>query len=159
MEASQSFSFRHLAAYVHVAGLARERHPRAQGSHCRSARSAVRLDRLTEEFNSQKTPSDSTSRSSVAQKQRVTPHCAKVKVQKLLWIAILLLQVPPYAKAQGSAGIPIEHFIFIVQENHSFDNYFGTYPGANGIPPGTALADFPRWPASPSPFSNEEQSR
>jgi phospholipase C len=24
--------------------------------------------------------------------------------------------------------------IFIVQENHSFDNYFGTYPGANGLP-------------------------
>ena len=33
----------------------------------------------------------------------------------------------------------IQHIIFIVQENHSFDNYFGTYPGANGIPPNTAL--------------------
>ncbi len=22
----------------------------------------------------------------------------------------------------------------IMQENHSFDNYFGTYPGADGIP-------------------------
>lgn len=33
----------------------------------------------------------------------------------------------------------IQHLIFIVQENHSFDNYFGTYPGANGIPPGTSL--------------------
>ncbi len=29
----------------------------------------------------------------------------------------------------------IQHIIFIVQENHSFDNYFGTYPGANGFPP------------------------
>jgi phospholipase C len=28
----------------------------------------------------------------------------------------------------------IEHLIFIVQENRSFDHYFGTYPGANGIP-------------------------
>jgi phospholipase C len=28
----------------------------------------------------------------------------------------------------------IKHFIFLMQENHSFDNYFGTYPGANGIP-------------------------
>jgi phospholipase C len=42
-----------------------------------------------------------------------------------------------------SAGIPIEHFIFIIQENHSFDNYFGTYPGANDFPPGTLLADYP----------------
>ena len=33
----------------------------------------------------------------------------------------------------------IQHLIFIVQENHSFDNYFGTFPGANGIPPGTSL--------------------
>src|SRR2546428_2571036 len=31
------------------------------------------------------------------------------------------------------ANSPIKHIIFIVQENHSFDNYFGTYPGANGI--------------------------
>src|SRR5919204_438508 len=28
----------------------------------------------------------------------------------------------------------IEHVIFIVQENRSFDHYFGTYPGADGIP-------------------------
>jgi phospholipase C len=33
---------------------------------------------------------------------------------------------------------PIQHLIFIIQENHSFDNYFGTYPGANGIPPGAS---------------------
>jgi phospholipase C len=33
---------------------------------------------------------------------------------------------------------PIQHLVFIVQENHSFDNYFGTYPGANGIPQGTS---------------------
>jgi phospholipase C len=28
----------------------------------------------------------------------------------------------------------IKHVIMIVQENRSFDHYFGTYPGANGIP-------------------------
>jgi phospholipase C len=28
----------------------------------------------------------------------------------------------------------IKHVIFIVQENRSFDHYFGTYPGANGFP-------------------------
>jgi len=28
----------------------------------------------------------------------------------------------------------IEHIVVIMQENRSFDNYFGTYPGANGIP-------------------------
>ena len=28
----------------------------------------------------------------------------------------------------------IQHVIMIVQENRSFDSYFGTYPGADGIP-------------------------
>jgi phospholipase C len=34
---------------------------------------------------------------------------------------------------------PIKHFIFLMQENHSFDNYFGTYPGADGIPTGVCM--------------------
>jgi phospholipase C len=28
----------------------------------------------------------------------------------------------------------LEHLIFVVQENRSFDHYFGTYPGADGFP-------------------------
>jgi len=35
----------------------------------------------------------------------------------------------------------IEHLVFILQENRSFDSYFGTYPGADGPPPDTALVD------------------
>src|SRR5262245_27243029 len=31
-------------------------------------------------------------------------------------------------------GAKLDHLIFIVQENRSFDHYFGTYPGADGIP-------------------------
>src|ERR1041384_3489672 len=27
---------------------------------------------------------------------------------------------------------PIEHVVIIVKENHAFDNYFGTFPGAAG---------------------------
>src|SRR6266704_6288357 len=27
---------------------------------------------------------------------------------------------------------PIEHVVIIVKENHGFDNYFGTFPGADG---------------------------
>jgi phospholipase C len=34
---------------------------------------------------------------------------------------------------------PIRHLVVLMQENHSFDNYFGTYPGANGLPAGTCL--------------------
>ncbi len=35
---------------------------------------------------------------------------------------------------QIATTTPIKHVIYLMQENHSFDNYFGTYPGANGIP-------------------------
>src|SRR5450755_1767923 len=33
----------------------------------------------------------------------------------------------------------IQHFVFIMQENRSFDHYFGTYPGAEGLPPGVCV--------------------
>lgn len=35
----------------------------------------------------------------------------------------------------------LDHFIFIMQENRSFDHYFGTYPGADGITPGFSFND------------------
>jgi phospholipase C len=34
----------------------------------------------------------------------------------------------------GPTSVPIKHVIVIFQENRSFDSYFGTYPGADGIP-------------------------
>ena len=45
---------------------------------------------------------------------------------------------PEFAGARGysvPAGIhKIKHVVIIMQENRSFDSYFGTYPGADGIP-------------------------
>src|ERR1017187_5553423 len=35
----------------------------------------------------------------------------------------------------------IQHFVFIMQENRGFDHYFGTYPGAEGLPPGVCVPD------------------
>jgi phospholipase C len=74
------------------------------------------------------------------------------RVSVLTWLFVGLLFEARPAKAQGSAGIPIEHFIYIVQENHSFDNYFGTFPNANGIPTGTLLPDYPAGPLTKKPF-------
>ena len=51
-------------------------------------------------------------------------------------VCISLICVPSVSFGQGS--MPIRHLIFIIQENHSFDNYFGTYAGANGIPAGAS---------------------
>ena len=58
----------------------------------------------------------------------------KTCVLCVVLIVLLLLSVNNfYLRTSSGAQTPIKHLIFIVQENHSFDNYFGTYPGANGI--------------------------
>ena len=55
----------------------------------------------------------------------------------------LLFFVMPHGGLAAPAALPdgtpdaihkIQHVVIIVQENHSFDSYFGTYPGADGIP-------------------------
>ncbi len=35
----------------------------------------------------------------------------------------------------------IKHVVIIMQENRSFDSYFGTFPGADGIPPDVCVPD------------------
>ncbi|HUY15686.1 MAG TPA: alkaline phosphatase family protein [Terriglobia bacterium] len=50
----------------------------------------------------------------------------------------------------------INHIIWIIQENRSFDNYFGTFPGADGIPPDTCLPKMPGSRACIAPFHMPE---
>src|SRR2546422_6602844 len=41
----------------------------------------------------------------------------------------------PHAHAASLAGIhKIRHVVVVMMENRSFDSYFGTYPGADGLP-------------------------
>jgi phospholipase C len=47
---------------------------------------------------------------------------------------------------------PIEHVVIIVKENHTFDNYFGTFPGANGD---ATLAHAPDPPAKDPPHDHK----
>jgi phospholipase C len=60
------------------------------------------------------------------------------------------------------AGIMnLDHLIFIVQENRSFDHYFGTYPGADGIPMNekgvpTVCAPDPFLPRCVKPFHTSD---
>src|SRR6185503_14027620 len=61
-----------------------------------------------------------------------------------LILTVLLLPViglPQAASAQSEndPNTPIEHLIVVMQQNHTFDNYFGTYPGVNGIPEGVCV--------------------
>jgi phospholipase C len=43
------------------------------------------------------------------------------------------------ADTERATRTPIKHFVFLMQENHSFDNYFGTRPGVDGIPRGVCM--------------------
>jgi phospholipase C len=80
-------------------------------------------------------------------------------------IAVTLAVVVPaalviwaFAEASGATAssvshaprTPIKHFIVLMQENHTFDNYFGTYPGADGIPANTTMPVDPQ--KGPTPY-------
>ena len=58
----------------------------------------------------------------------------------LRWLALLngfllALESCSFARSAPLLGIhKIQHIVLIVQENRSFDSYFGTYPGADGLP-------------------------
>jgi phospholipase C len=58
----------------------------------------------------------------------------------------------PATPSSNSTPIPIDHFVYIIQENISFDHYFGTFPGANGIPVSAKFAFQPGQPSTVSPF-------
>lgn len=62
----------------------------------------------------------------------------------------------PAKAPQPDQAIPgmdkIEHVVWIIQENHSFDNYFGTYPNADGLPPSTCLSRMPGSKECVKPF-------
>jgi phospholipase C len=51
-------------------------------------------------------------------------------------ILVLVVGMGSSIVTPASGTSKIQHLIFVIQENHSFDNYFGTYPGANGFPAG-----------------------
>jgi len=47
------------------------------------------------------------------------------------------------------AATPIQHLVIIMKENHAFDNYFGTFPGVDGLPANVSLPNGQGGTASP----------
>jgi phospholipase C len=41
--------------------------------------------------------------------------------------------VTPRRRHKARVKGPVQHVVLIIKENHCFDNYFGTFPGADGI--------------------------
>lgn len=75
----------------------------------------------------------------------------------LIWALCAFCLLPGQAPAAPAKTptpfpLPIKHFVYIIQENQSFDRYFGTFPGANGIPKGVKLAYSPGGPPAVAPF-------
>ncbi len=55
------------------------------------------------------------------------------KVALVVGVVFLLFALGvPHVNSQTNKN-PIQHVVIMMQENHTFDNYFGTYPGANGV--------------------------
>jgi len=78
-------------------------------------------------------------RGSVNAAARQTAAAAKLDAMRKPRIAAMLALVVSLrttsAQAPADTGIhKIRHVIVIMQENRSFDSYFGTFPGADGIP-------------------------
>ena len=62
------------------------------------------------------------------------------------------LSLAPAMFAEDAKDIPVKHFIYIIQENITFDHYFGTYPGADGIPAGIRFSYKPGGERIYAPF-------
>src|ERR1700674_4076876 len=69
--------------------------------------------------------------------------CPRVLVSLLIICGVVCAkaaaQQPGPVRSQGDHPpdlTAIQHFVFIIKENRSFDHYFGTYPGANGVTSG-----------------------
>src|SRR2546425_10034675 len=56
----------------------------------------------------------------------------KTRAGVSLLLVVALALSAGNVRAQLNSATPISHVIVIMQENHSFDNYFGTFPTANG---------------------------
>ena len=79
--------------------------------------------------------------SSLLSSTRTLRHRALAAAIGALLAALLIgLLGASEARATPAEGIHnIKHVVMIMQENRSFDEYFGTYPGADGIPAGVCV--------------------
>jgi len=64
-----------------------------------------------------------------------------VSLIAVAFVAVNFAAPRPESSVDVAGTTPIRHVFVIMKENHAFDNYFGTFPGADGIPPNVALSD------------------
>ena len=64
----------------------------------------------------------------------------------------LLFSLIPTSTSVSADKTPIQHIVILFEENHTFDNFFGTYPNANGLNNNISLPVSPLSPQTVSPF-------
>lgn len=69
-------------------------------------------------------------------------------IAALLLISFLASSQPAQGVEVVESSLPIDHVVFVMQEDRTFNNYFGTYPGADGWPKGYSLPVDPSDPAA-----------
>jgi phospholipase C len=69
--------------------------------------------------------------------------------------SVMVLAIVQFLPAQAASSrqghqpiTPIQHLVVLMQENHTFDNYFGTYPGVEGMPAGVKMPVDPKNPSA-----------
>src|SRR5690348_13614872 len=79
-------------------------------------------------------------------------------MRRIAILAVLMVVVAACNDALAPRASPapagihkIQHVIVIMQENRSFDEYFGTYPGVDGLPKGVCLPD-PKYGGCVKPY-------
>jgi phospholipase C len=85
---------------------------------------------------------------------RYRPRLARVAALA----ASIGLAVAPLAFAgrAAAAGQPIQHLVFLMQENHTFDNYFSAFPGVDPAPASVCMAN---WIPTPVPVPKPSASQ
>ena len=63
----------------------------------------------------------------------------KLRVARVIAACLLLSGGLPPSTSMAAEPRQIRHLVVLMQENHTFDNYFGPFPGADGLPNGTCI--------------------
>ena len=82
-------------------------------------------------------------------------HAVLSKFILILFISRLGASSVAAIGSEQVANTPIDHIIVVMQQNHTFDNYFGTYPNAAGFPSDTCIPislSYPRKTPCIAPF-------
>ncbi len=105
--------------------------------------------RTTPQAATTNTPKSSVSSTDSATKREraaVRAQADRSRTRKAAELKALYSNIPkptyPLTPAGGGdhPRTPIRHFVYLLQENHTFDNYFGTYGrGSDGTPSGTCM--------------------